>query len=533
MFSNISNFRSLGKLRFKNNIINNRYMSNNNFKTNLIVATDSKWGISKQNNIPWNIKEDSNFFADVTKRQYEKNKLNVVIMGKNTWKALPNAMRGLKDRINIVISSSMTEDELNIDNTTKTESYVVKSFNEGIKLCNKLNPGKVFIGGGSSIYKEAIEKLNIDEIYLTKIQGDYGCDNKFPISSSKFDIFSYNVYSTKTFNCTDQNTKLPVEVTFSKFYKGELPAHLNINKEEQQYLDLLENVIKTGHFRQTRNSKTWTKFGKTIEFDLNKGFPILTTKKVFFRGVFEELLFFLKGDTNAKHLSDKGVKIWDANTSREFLDSVGLNHYDPFTLGPMYGFNMKHFNAPYSGPNSDYTSCGFDQIKYCLDLLKKDPFSRRVLMTTYNPSYASEGCLFPCHGIAILFNVEPETLNSKDEVYKLSCMMFQRSADNFCGVPFNICSYSILIHLFCEIINNDASYKGPKFIPGRLIMNLGDTHIYEDHYAQCIRQILRDSHNFPQLIFKRKVTELTDFKFEDLELVNYESYPNIIAKMVA
>lgn len=494
-------------------------------KTNLIVAVDSNWGISKQNTIPWRIKEDSTFFQDVTKRIYEGNKRNVVIMGRNTWKALPDSFRGLKDRINIVVSSSMKEEELVNDNVTKSETYLVKSLTESMELSIKLNPGRIFIGGGSSIYKEALEKLNIDEIYLSKVNGRYNCDNIFPHNSLNSIISQYKEYFNKTFTVTDENVNKSVDVTFMKLYKDNLPSHFNVNNEEQQYLDLLENIIKTGHFRQTRNSKTWSKFAKNLEFDLSNGFPILTTKKVFFRGVFEELLFFLKGDTNAKHLSDKGIKIWEPNTTREFLDSVELKHYEVGDMGPMYGFNWSHFGTQYNGMNANYDGAGFNQLEYCLNLLKNDPFSRRILMTTYNPAVAKEGCLYPCHGVSILFNVE--------NGHRLSCMMTQRSADTFLGVPFNISSYAMLICLLCEVINNDGNYKGPKFTPGRLIMNLGDVHIYEDHYSQVIRQILREPYNFPQLIFKRKVTELTDFKFEDLELIDYECYPNIPAKMIA
>ncbi|QKF93754.1 bifunctional dihydrofolate reductase/thymidylate synthase [Fadolivirus algeromassiliense] len=519
-------------LNFNPSRFKDLYKYNHNIKhmstfprTNLIVAVDSNWGISKQNSIPWMIKEDSTFFQDVTKRVHAKDKKNVVIMGRNTWKALPDSFRGLKDRINIVVSSSMKEDELFNDNVTKSEIYLTKSLTDSMELCKKLNPGKIFIGGGSSIYKEAIEKLNIDEIYLTNIGKYYECDNVFPVDTLGKIITQYKEHSVKKFIVKDRNNDEDVEVSFRKLYKGNLPSRLNINSEEQQYLNLLEDILKTGHFRQTRNSKTWSKFGKTMEFDLSKGFPILTTKKIFLRGVFEELLFFLKGDTNANHLSEKGVKIWDANTTREFLDSVGLNHYDVGDMGPMYGFNWSHYNANYNNMNSDYTGQGFNQIEYCLNLLKKDPFSRRILMTTFNPAVAKQGVLYPCHGISILFNVE--------EGHKLSCMMTQRSADTFLGIPFNISSYAMLVHLFCEVINNDTEYKGPKFIPGRLIMNLGDVHVYENHHSEVIRQILREPYNFPQLIFKRKVTDLTDFKFEDMELIDYECYPNIPAKMIA
>ena len=495
----------------------------------LIVAVDINNGISKNGLIPWKIKEDSNFFQDVTKRQYEKGKVNAVIMGKNTWLSFPETIRGLKDRINIVVSSTLTEEELSKQNTSLCEAYVVKTLDQGIALAYKLKVGHTFICGGSNIYKEALVKYTIKELFVTKIYWNYECDNVFPIDVFMHNSPIYNKYTMHTRHgftvASSNNQDNKIEIEFFKYYEGQKPEYLNVNKEEQQYLDLLDYILKKGHFRQTRNSKTWSTFGKTMEFDLSQHFPILSTKRVFFRGVFEELLFFLKGDTNATHLSEKGVKIWDPNTTREFLDSVKLNHYAVGDMGPMYGFNWLHYNAEYLGMDADYTNQGFNQIEYCLNLLKTDPFSRRIIMTTFNPGKAKEGVLYPCHGISIMFNV--------DETWKLSCMMFQRSADSFCGVPFNISSYALLIHFFCEIINNDITYTGPKFSPGKLIMNFGDTHIYEDHYSETVRQVLREPYKFPQLIFKRCVNNLTDFKFEDIELVNYECYPNINVKMVA
>lgn len=194
----------------------------------------------------------------------------------------------------------------------------------------------------------------------------------------------------------------------------------------------------------------------------------------------------------------------------------------------MYGFNWLHYGADYEGMNHDYTGKGFNQLEYCLNLLKNDPHSRRILMTTYNPEIAKQGCLFPCHGIDIIFNVK-----TKDNVNILSCMMTQRSADMFLGVPFNIASYSLLVHIICEVINNDKTYSGNKFTPGILTINLGDLHIYEDHKTQCIRQILRDPYPFPQLIIKGQHVNMSDFTYEDFELIDYNCYPGIIAQMVA
>lgn len=479
----------------------------------LIVAVDSCWGIAKNGIIPWCIKEDQTFFQDITK----VGKKNVLIMGKNTWKTLPPNFRGLKDRINVVVSSTMTTEELVIDNETKCEAYLCKTFDESLELCKGLDKGRIFICGGIGIYTEALNKINFDNIYLTKIDHDYGCNSIFPHEL----LVNDNCYFNEEFIVKDHNSGVNVNVTFMKFGNG----GKIINKEECAYLDLLKYIIKNGEYDEGRNGFTWSVFGKHLEFDVGVGFPLLTTKKVFFKGIFEELIFFLRGDTNAKHLDEKGVKIWNPNTTREFLDANGKNDYKEFDMGPMYGFQLLHFNATYEGMDKDYEGKGINQIDYCLDLIKNNPKSRRIIMTTYNPLQAKEGVLFPCHGIAIIWYVENKN--------KLCCMMVQRSADTFCGVPFNIASYALMMHMFCEIINNDDDYKGPLLMPGRLVMSLSDCHVYGVHHEQTVRQLLRQPYKFPQLRFKRKINNLNDFTFDDVELVNYESHPAIPVKMVA
>lgn len=501
-------------------------------RVNLITAIDKNNGIARKNKIPWRIKEDYNFFMDVTKKEYVKNKKNAVIMGKNTWKQLPDSFRGLKDRINVVVSSTMSNDELNNDNYTKSDVHLVNSLDQSLDLCRKLDVGKIFIGGGSNIYKEALLKNIVDEIYLTKIDKDYNCDTFFNYDDcinyiKKMDFMNisdkhFNLVDT--LNLTDNNK---VNVIFQKFVKKQYVDEYNVNKEEQNYLNLLEDILKNGDYRQTRNAFTYSLFAKTLEFDLSKGFPLLTTKKMFLRGIFEELMFFLRGDTNAKHLSDIGVKIWDGNTSREFLDSVGLNHYEEGDMGPLYSFQWSFYGLEYKGMNHDYSKekGGFNQIKYCLELIKKDPNNRRILLTSYNPIQAQQSVLFPCHSLTCQFYVERGN--------RLSLACYNRSQDYVCGNPFNNSSSALLVYLFCEVINNDKTYKGPKLTPGRLIMNLGDTHVYDEHYSEAIRQLLREPCKFPQLKFKRKVTELTDFKFEDLELIDYNCYPALQTKMIA
>lgn len=474
----------------------------------LIIATDHKYGIGKNGIIPWDIKEDMIFFQDVTKRVYIPNKKNAVIIGKNTWLSL--STKGFKDRITIVVSSTLTLDEQDV--------YQVKSFDDGIELCKTLDVDKIFIGGGRRVYIEALENLNINELYHTKIDYDYDCDVCVPEIETMIEDFMVP-YFDKQFVLTDQNIK----VRFIKMHHRyqQRPS----NTGEQQYLNILSDILNDGHYRLTRNSYTWSTFGKHLEFDLRKGFPLLTTKRIFLRGVFEELIWFLKGDTNANHLSEKGVKIWNANSTREFLDNIGLHDYKEGDIGPLYGYQWLHFNAQYEGCDANYDGKGMNQIKYCMDLIKKDPYSRRIMMTAYNPLQANEGCLFPCHSIVLQFYIEADG--------HLSLACYNRSQDIFLGTPFNIASSSLLLHMFCMVLNNDPDYKGQKLEPGRLIMTLGDTHIYKEHYSEVIRQILREPYDFPILKFKRQVMDMADFTFDDIELEGYNYYPNIAAKMIA
>jgi thymidylate synthase len=297
------------------------------------------------------------------------------------------------------------------------------------------------------------------------------------------------------------------------------------NNDEEKYLRLMRKLLETGVKEKCRNGFTRSLFGNILEFNLDR-FPLLTTKKTFLAGIFEELMFFIKGQTNAKILSDKGVKIWDKNTSKSFLDKCNLS-YEEGDMGPMYGFQWRHFNAEYHGMNHDYSNSGYDQLSYVFNLLKTDPKSRRILLTTYNPAMAIQGVLFPCHGVTIMFHTNFITGSE----LTLDIMQTQRSCDYFLGVPFNIASYSLLVYMICHILNNDDTCKY-KYRPGKLIMNLGDYHLYEEHLEQAKRQILRAPLQFPILNFKNKVLKIEDFKFDDIELIDYYCYPSIKAEMI-
>jgi len=283
--------------------------------------------------------------------------------------------------------------------------------------------------------------------------------------------------------------------------------------EEYQYINLIKDIISNGSKKEDRTGVgTIGKFGAMMRFSLREDFPLLTTKRVFWRGVAEELLWFIKGDTNGKHLSDKGVKIWDANGSREFLDSCGLKNRAEGDLGPVYGFQWRHFGAEYKDMNSNYDGQGVDQLKECINLIKNDPNSRRIIMTAWNPSALNQMALPPCHMFC-----QFQVLNGE-----LSCLLYQRSCDMGLGVPFNIASYALLT----KMIAHSCGLK-----PGEFVHSMGDVHVYLNHIEPLKQQIERTPRQFPKLVFKCEPKNIDDYKIEDFEIVGYDPYPTIKMEM--
>jgi thymidylate synthase len=290
---------------------------------------------------------------------------------------------------------------------------------------------------------------------------------------------------------------------------------INENKDEYCYLNILSNILKNGCYRKTRNSNTLSIFGVKLDFNIKDTFPLLTTKKVYWKGIAEELLWFIKGDTNSKHLEEKNVNIWKGNSSREFLDNIGLNEYEEGDCGPIYGFQWRYFNTPYIGHNINYQGKGVDQLQNCIDLIKNDPFSRRIFFSAWNPEQIDKMCLPPCH-VSYQFYVSHDR--------GLSCILYQRSGDMFLGVPFNIASVSLLVYLIASITDT---------YPDKVSLIIGDAHIYEEHIEQVKIQLDRTPYNFPKLNIKNKKTNINDYTYNDFEINDYLCHPVIKAPMIA
>lgn len=289
---------------------------------------------------------------------------------------------------------------------------------------------------------------------------------------------------------------------------------------EKQYLSLLKDILENGEERDGRNGKTLSLFGQRLEFDLSKGFPLLTTKRVFWRGVVEELLWFLRGSTDATELQAKNVHIWDGNTSREYLDAVGLTHYPVGELGPGYGFQWRCFGGDYPQREN-----GVDQVHYLLTELSANPHGRRAVLSAWNPKQASQMALVPCHVLYQFY------VGSKG----LSCQLYCRSQDVCAGTPFNIASMALLTSLLGALLHIPTD---------RVILIAGDTHVYEQHVENAHIQVTRDPYIPPQLVIKKpvppkestvdeKMSWLEALTFEDLELANYNCHPPLKYEMIA
>ncbi len=259
----------------------------------------------------------------------------------------------------------------------------------------------------------------------------------------------------------------------------------------KQYLDLMRHVLEHGTAKEDRTGTgTVSVFGHQMRFDLSRGFPVVTTKKLHLKSIIHELLWFLRGDTNVKYLRDNGVSIWD-----EWADPNG-------ELGPVYGYQWRSWPTPGGGH--------IDQISQVIDQLKNNPDSRRIIVSAWNVAQIEQMALPPCHAFFQFYVADG----------RLSCQLYQRSADIFLGVPFNIASYALLTMMMAQVTGLQ---------PGDFVHTLGDAHLYRNHLEQAQLQLSRTPYALPQMKINPAVTSLFDFSYEDFALVGYEHHPHIKA----
>jgi len=455
-------------------------------KFEIVVAHDSKRGIGLNNAIPWENPEDMTFFRTLTKG--DSISKPIVIMGSRTFCSLKETP--LRDRLNIVISSGMEQ---------RDDCMVVRSVKECITRVMKMSSVETaFVIGGSSIYNQFLDSGVVTKIHSNLINGDYGCDRFFDEIPSRFTHDFSHAGKTVVFN------------TYSY-----------TNTEEVSYLNLVKNIIKNGEHRDDRTGTgTFSLFGTSLRFSLKDyRVPVLTTKKVFWSGVVKELLWFISGSTDGSVLSKQGVRIWDKNGSREFLDNLGFKDREVGDLGPIYPFSWRHYGAKYIDCKTDYSGKGVDQLQRCINMIKTDPWSRRIIMTSWNPVDLDIMNLPPCHMTLQLY-----VSRSMSGEKELSGQVYQRSVDTALGLPFNISSYSLLIHMIAQCCDMKAK---------ELVHVMGDTHMYSDHVSPISEQISRVPFEFPSVHMNSSIRNIDDFSLEDIVLDGYYCHPSVKMDMSA
>lgn len=426
-------------------------------------------------------------------------------MGSGTYLSLPPSVRPLPGRTNLVLSSR-SRAELDLPDSV----LLAGGFEAAEALLRAHGAGKVFVIGGESVYRGALERPAWSaRVHLTEILQEFEVDRFFPVDlrdgSHGFQLVSQGA-DTADGGLTTRTLEFARR---GVFLERRLPVRRHA---EYQYLDLVARILRDGVERGDRTGTgTRALFGAHMRFDLRESFPLLTTKRVFWRGVVEELLWFIRGSTNARELSERGVKIWDANGSREFLDGRGFTEREEGDLGPVYGFQWRHFGAEYAGMRADYAGKGVDQLAEVIEKIKRNPSDRRIIMSAWNPAAIPQMALPPCHMMAQFFVGNGE----------LSCMMYQRSADMGLGVPFNIASYSLLTCMIAKVCG---------LRPGEFVHTLGDAHVYSNHVEALETQLLREPLAFPTLEVKDKES-IEDMTMEDIVLHGYEHHKSIAMKM--
>jgi len=488
----------------------------------VIVATTPKGGIGKDGGLPWKLPEDMAHFKRVTLAQAAgSDKQNAVIMGRKTWESIPEKFRPLSARLNVVLTRAA--DAADFVSPYPPEVLVASSVAKAVELlAGRSDLAELFVIGGQAAYKEAVEMPSCARIFLTRVAKDMECDAFFPAfdqdsfkpahvsaTSSKGDIsYDFVVYERQQAGEAAKALVHPVSAALAA--AGGAGKFLH---EEYQYLEAIREIIETGNHSGDRTGVgIRSAFGKMMRFSLRKSFPLLTTKRVFWRGVAEELLWFVKGSTNAKLLSDKGIKIWDGNGSREFLDKRGLTHREEMDLGPVYGFQWRHFGAKYVDMHADYTGQGVDQLAECIRKIKEDPNDRRIIMSAWNPADLAEMALPPCHMFCQFYVANGE----------LSCLMYQRSCDMGLGVPFNIASYALLTLMMAQVC-------GLK--PGEFVHTMGNAHVYQNHVDPLLTQLERTPRPFPVLELNPDIKDIDGFSFSDFKLIGYDPHKKIEMEM--
>ncbi len=447
-------------------------------KVNIILASAPNCVIGNLNHIPWRVAEDFKHFKKTTLG-------TTIVMGSLTWKGFRG--KPLPERFNIVVTRHPEKIE-------GCPDLIISCLTDILTICKDK---EVWIIGGAQIYNQVLANpvFQIGQLLISRIGKVYEGDTLF------HNVFDYRIASTEQ------------RSGFQLLSYEKCPPKTN----EAKYLALLRRVLETGVNQDDRTGVgTLALFGEQLKFDLKEGFPLLTTKKMAWKAIQEELFLFVSGKTDTKALEAKGVNIWSAHTSAEFIALRGLE-YKEGNLGKMYGYQWRHYNGGYDGYDDEE---GIDQLLETTQKLQKDPYSRRNIMTTWNPEQLDEGVLEPCHGLVLQWFCRLDD----DGKFWLSAHMYQRSADIILGLSWNIASYAALVHLMARAVD---------MIPDTLTISLGNVHLYKNHLEQAREQLVRAPLAAPRLEVVRDV-DVADWDKLDtswLKLWGYFYHPKIPAPL--
>ena len=490
----------------------------------LIVAYQAKnRGIGIDNSIPWYISQDLSYFKQKTigTSLTGDGAKNIVLMGRKTWESIPDRHKPLCNRQNYIVSSN-TSEKYRRDIEQYQDTILINDLDsclETLQKIQKIQNTNIWIIGGSSIYKYVLEKVGlIKEIYVTEIhtlKGEhFKCTSYFPeINTTEYSISSVSNIEHGTCNHSGKQ----IYYRYIVYTHNSTITHPWISPENQ-YLDTLKEILQDGQETLDRTGVgTLSIFGKSFKYDLSEGFPALTTKRIFIRGVFEELMMYIRGETDNSILNQKNIHIWDGNTSRSFLDSRGLTYYPEGDMGETYGYNFRNYGGEYENCKIGISKKdGFDQLEYAINLIKNNPHSRRIIINLWNPKTLSKAALPSC-----LCQYQFYVDTSKNT---LSLQIYIRSSDFFLANNWNTCTGAFLVHMICNL-------EDVHLTPGILTVITGDTHLYKTHIDGVKENLERIPTPIPTLVIKHKKRYIEEFTLEDMELIGYYPMKNIKADM--